>query len=853
MAPSSSSSHNNQTPWHPTLGAFWVRQKPEMDHSKAFETTEVHFKARLKALRVSGVFVVSQEFELFSGVEAYIQEKFPDGIDLLGFRMHTDETSLPLSRQPGGFYTLRDAGTDTATAVQSIFSKVRKFVMIEGCKTGFGKNGILKHVVSLCQPGVVGIGSKGSKFEVGFDPLLPGYMRFECLQSKQDVTRIYYKTENGTSQNIPVEELMLLWDLFKEKCTTLEGKQQGFELCYKLLGERNDPVAFSRIRSENKALIDSVLGDFESIRQQLLQVKVAKSGAKSIWVAMLGELEALRCELGGENDSPEIPIDEKARGKTADQIVTHRGGLFVPSWTAYQKVYRFLLGCAFIDKFKPLLMLLDEETSYGPASQAIRALSALTAHGDDNLSITTILGHYFPIMKKSYLAAKNSYHLKQWFQGISEGVCFNNMIKFIDEFHEERIRPSKEELLRVAILVGNVGEVKRLIEQGVDLSTIKIGDQSNLFFEFLLLKHSELSDESSCKATFMNKNYPDISTEDLDNQLSFISKYLAGTGNITEGVYYANLIGDVKVRGYALQACAGSAASLTNIPQAIEILQLCCDEQLLSINERNTLALEIYKMAKTFREFDGALRAARMIQEENLQFFTTKDIFNFMTEQKSLNEVIDLFEKYNTNFCLISYLLEDGISRLLNVGDFNRALQIVDSIPEKYNREIPLPAYGNPDVESMRNKNNYLISIVRLYLNEPDKARDDVRLITNDNVENKEKVLLQIAETQIAERYNGVRNYDLVFNIVNEMETPLYVELVLRQTLYVMLEENRLSEGITRVLRMGSKSKNALFLLALDFRRLKMFKNLLLLGEMTENEDLIAEAKAGIAQQNIEN
>ncbi len=678
----------------PCLNAFWVCQPPEMDHNGAFKKTLVHFEARLEALRASGVPVVSQVFEVFTQVANFIETTYPNGIDLLGFRMHADERTLPLSRQSGGSYSLGDSGTDTGSAVQNIFRSVRKFVMIEGCKTGSGKEGILKHVVSLCRPGVIGIGSKGSEFEVGFDKTLSGYMRFESLQSKQDITRIYYKTENGAVQNIPVDELMLLWDLFKEKCETPEEKQRGFELCYKLLGERNDPSTFPRIRSENKEFIDSMLGSFESIRKELLQVQVTKSGAKSIWVEMLVALEALRSELGGDQGPAEIPVDEVERAKTPDQIVTPEGALRVAPWSAYQKVYRFVLGCAFIDKYKPLLMLLDDETGFGPASQGIKALSGLVIHGNDGLSITTILAHYFTIIKKSYSSGINSHLIKDWFIGISNQVCFNNTIKFIDEFYEERIRPSREERLRIAILKGDKKEVQNLLEQGVNLNFFEAEgvslyntafEKKFLFIAFLLHEKLYPDQHSDFKTRITGLTDEKI----LDSEAVLISNYLARNQKIKNALEYVGLIISIEKKVEAASKLAVSAALLGYTPRAIKILKpyfngtISVPYKLEKARETLDKAVsEIVKIKLDLRDSSQALEALELFRFRNYSNFifpAVEKVFNILIEKNSLEEVAQLFRNKHLKVRL-DKILEIKVKELLDQGKYDLALQFANAI-----------------------------------------------------------------------------------------------------------------------------------------------------------------------------
>src|SRR5579872_2462389 len=160
MSASSSSSRASQQLWIPSSRALWVCQDLKYDHEQAFTKTLANFDARMEALRASGVTVVQEVFELYSKVAEYLRDQFPSGIDILGLRMHANETTLPLSPVSGGSYSLTDTGEPLET-IQAIFDKVCKFLLIEGCKTGFGKNGILKKAVSLCLPGVVGIGSKG--------------------------------------------------------------------------------------------------------------------------------------------------------------------------------------------------------------------------------------------------------------------------------------------------------------------------------------------------------------------------------------------------------------------------------------------------------------------------------------------------------------------------------------------------------------------------------------------------------------------------------------------------------------------------------------------------------------------
>ncbi len=736
MAPSSSSSTNSQIGrFQSTSAALWVGQDPAMDHNGAFNRTQGNFEARLEVLKASGVFVVSRVFELFKEVSEYIQSTHPEGIDLLGLRIHADEKSLPLSRKPGGSYSLANPEEGRET-IENIFSKVRKFVMIEGCKTGFGKNGILKHVVSLCRPGVVGIGSRGSEFEVGFDSVISGYMRFECLRSKQDITRIYYKTENGATQNIPVEELMLLWDLFKEKCTTPEAQQRGFELCYKLLGERNDPSTFLRIRTENEAFIHSVRGSFESIRKQLLEVEVTRSLAKSIWVEMLKGLEAVRSEFGVAQEISEIPVDQVERAMTPDQIVTDRGALRVGVSTSYQKVYRFILGCAFIDKYKPLLMLLDDGTGFGPASQAIRALSGLTIHGDDSLSITAILAHYFPVIKKSYLTARNSYLIKDWFQGVSKGVCFNNVIKFIDEFYEERILPSKEERLRIAVLKGNGVAVQRLIEQGVnfDFKEAEIEDLKNkaisnryFFVAYLIINHFSLKDKPEF-INYLSLQYSLECKEDpvflrLDSQVLSILKSLLMNRDLDLAFYCADLIKRPNRRVEAFCECIHMSSVLGKVNRAIkEFNKFYSSISRMAYFSNQDLmdrtAIGICEMACKFLEFEIALEAAQLVSGLNFKRNAFDKVFNEMLSSKkmSFEELINRFKSIP-----FGYLTFGGqINRLLETRDYSKAFDVFDEI-------------NNIDE---RNKVSEMIVMHLLDQGRPDEACIYAKKITDENIQN---------------------------------------------------------------------------------------------------------------------
>ncbi len=863
----------------PTRTALWVCQDSSLDHNKAFKSTKSNFEARLEVLKASGVFVVSRVFELFKEVSEYIQSTHPEGIDLLGLRIHADEKSLPLSRKPGGSYSLANPEEGRET-IENIFSKVRKFVMIEGCKTGFGKNGILKHVVSLCRPGVVGIGSRGSEFEVGFDSVISGYMRFECLRSKQDITRIYYKTENGATQNIPVEELMLLWDLFKEKCTTPEAQQRGFELCYKLLGERNDPSTFLRIRTENEAFIHSVRGSFESIRKQLLEVEVTRSLAKSIWVEMLKGLEAVRSEFGVAQEISEIPVDQVERAMTPDQIVTDRGALRVGVSTSYQKVYRFILGCAFIDKYKPLLMLLDDGTGFGPASQAIRALSGLTIHGDDSLSITAILAHYFPVIKKSYLTARNSYLIKDWFQGVSKGVCFNNVIKFIDEFYEERILPSKEERLRIAVLKGDGAEAQRLIEQGVNFDSPELSDtllcvqalNNGLFFVAFLFRDKrglESKDANNFKGHLIIKfkeNNP-LKLEAFDEELACISRYLAKKNRMQEAIQYANLIGSTNNQVKAKCECAISTANLSDINEAIDIIspyfpQIGNDPP--NLDSVTKMILEdthnqIMEMALKLKDFSAAWKLANLVQNNPVRFYTSaKLVFDSCMRGKSLEEVNLVFQGGRIG----SMLFLEKCKELLSEGDINQALRVADAIQhplESTEARCALVSYfnaqSNPDaaylhamkITEERTRDPLLLSTIHNYNRRqlPYAAWDVARSIIDPEVHSEALSVVANAFLKLGHPY-------LAFRVVQEIEQGSFdKEVCFRMILSFMRDQNRMQEGIFLARQLGPWATGFLQPFAKRYKEENQFEIVLEIGEAIQDATLADEASLKIAENRL--
>ncbi len=456
------------------------------DNNGVFRRTKKGFEDRIATAASSGLGSDCLVSESILAVESYIKNNYPNGLSRLYIRAHGDQTkgrgfSLTLkSTADGGVISLSTSGKQLKT-LKRICQAVQPggTLIVEGCYSGLGKNNLLKFLAGLCNPDVLVVGSKGSAFEVGFDPILNMHTRFTDVMTKKDLTRVYY-TKSGKAQNIPIDQFNILWDFLRNKIAPDDSKtlQMAYRLCYQLLGERNNLEALVKIREENKDLIASLLQDPEDVRTDFKAMTFSKKDASPVWQEMLRELENAS-DVFNHHGEKEFPITpESKRGL----IATSKGVSFHNHSTRYIAAYQFLLGCAAIEKHKTIGILYDngdKRTIENPGAMIMHSVSDQTIHTDE-LSLTEILSKEFPRFKESYLLAKKHRSeepglVKEWLTkiiGPERGGCLDKYIERNYYFHLTRLNIDNTLGLKVAIQNNNLETFKRHLNSQADLNHV---------------------------------------------------------------------------------------------------------------------------------------------------------------------------------------------------------------------------------------------------------------------------------------------------------------------------------------------------------------------------------------------
>lgn len=361
------------------------------------------------------------------------------------WRGHGSKDSFCFSQELNGVATLTADETMQAL-LKKICSKIKKdgILITESCFNGLGKNNFSEYLTGLCNAGVVVIGSKTDRSRIQIAPGLPRYQRFYDQHGK-DATRIYFKTELGKVQNISSEEFNILWGF-------LRSSPEAVDLCYRLLGERNDPEVYAKIRAENQELLARFLGDHQAFKERMKTERVTRVDVGSLWQEMFKSVEGCS-RFSSISTMREEPVPFKLRHVDLD--IDENNTL---TWvnkkqlSDEEKAYFFLLGVAALQKYKSVFQLHDnrDERSNRFLSEAIYAFSGLSLHAKDSLTPFQRMQIAIQTVKSSYELAKNKNIIDKWFNIFVHDICVDAIINKLNAFYEAELCAEAAQMAKTA-------------------------------------------------------------------------------------------------------------------------------------------------------------------------------------------------------------------------------------------------------------------------------------------------------------------------------------------------------------------------------------------------------------------
>jgi len=448
------------------------------DKVGAFTGTEAQFLARVETAARNGLTVDTKVFQTLAEVAEYLQSTYPNGVDQLHFRGHGTPTKCTLTSADGGVISSELAGGHLAD-LESICKSVRPggILATESCNNGLGKDNLLKFLAGHVQPGVFVLGSRSSEFSIECAQDLPNRIRY--IGSKGDESRCYFKSSEGKVQHVCLPEVDALWNFLSSVKSNFSEKE-GYDFCSEAVGLSRAPSEIEKFKRKHQELIKSLFHELEAM---LRTISLQKGEAPTIWTEMLDDLEKLHASdqfFAYEGPSELILAP---RFESQELLVDGKGtfhNLHIPDST-YVKIYLFLLGCAYVDKYKTLFMLLDNgeritKTSDNPSIRLIYALSNLAIHPNQYATLTeTVLGRVHRQIKECYQLAKQHGRIKEWFEAIgsTEDPCFDAYMEKISEFHFNELHLEERDLkLKKAIESNDLGAFRELIEAGIDIYSL---------------------------------------------------------------------------------------------------------------------------------------------------------------------------------------------------------------------------------------------------------------------------------------------------------------------------------------------------------------------------------------------
>jgi len=410
----------------------------QIDPNHAFISTKRGLNKRISVLKEDGLRVDHfTSFMTFAEVAESLRKKFPNGIHMMTWRGHGNFDRFELSKDPCGIAFMH---TDAPShePVEQICRAIEKggLLATESCFNGAGKENLLKHLAGLCRSGVVVIGSRIDEMDIQIQPGVPHYYRCFSLTG-DDQTRIYYKTQAGPVQNISPKHVDILWKFLGNSPAT-------FDLCYQLLGERNDPESYAEVLQENQMLLKAHLSDVNAVKQSLLSVPVCRSVVSPIWLEMLEELEIHTGDVSLHG--LQIPFSQRTSELVIeDDKMTWAGR----SLTSQEVAYQFLLGMAMLQQYKPLFQLLGNSKqgiSDSKLAECIYALTGLALHPAKGMPFYNKLSMAIQTVKNSYLLAKERGKIEEWIEVLvnESRSCVDATINGLQEFYEQEILSAPE-------------------------------------------------------------------------------------------------------------------------------------------------------------------------------------------------------------------------------------------------------------------------------------------------------------------------------------------------------------------------------------------------------------------------
>ncbi|MBS0652171.1 MAG: leucine-rich repeat domain-containing protein [Verrucomicrobia bacterium] len=445
------------------------------DKVGAFRDTEAQFLARVETAALNGLAVDTKVFRTLAEVAEYLQSTYPGGVDQLHFRGHGTPKTCTLTSIDGGVVSTELAGEHQAS-LEKICKSVRPggVLATESCNNGLGKDNLLKFLATLVRPGVFVLGSRVSEFSIEFARDLPKHIRYVGLEG--DESRCYFKSAEERVHHVSLVEVDALWNFFNSSEFDLP-LEKIYDFCCEAVGLSRFPSEMEKFKKAHTEIIKRLCHEVEA---KLRNIHLQKEEVPVIWREMLEALENLHNSGGPFTYSGATTLALAPRLESHELQVDGKGtfhNLFIPDNT-YVKVYLFLLGCAYVDQFKTLFMMLDNGeritgTSDNPAIRMIYALSNLAIHPNRHETLSeTVLGRVHRQIKESFLLAKQHDRVKEWFEAIAstEDPCFDAHMEKISEFHFNELHLEERDLkLKRAVESNDMAAFRELISEGIDI------------------------------------------------------------------------------------------------------------------------------------------------------------------------------------------------------------------------------------------------------------------------------------------------------------------------------------------------------------------------------------------------
>ncbi|MBS0651268.1 MAG: hypothetical protein JSR93_08900 [Verrucomicrobia bacterium] len=445
------------------------------DKVGAFTDTEAQFLARVETAARNGLTVDTKVFKTLAEIAEYLQSTYTNGVDQLHFRGHGTPTKCILTSVDGGVVSSELTG-DHQADLESICKSVRTggILATESCNNGLGKDNLLKFLAGLVRPGVFVLGSRSSEFSIEFAQDLPKHIRY--IGSKADESRCYFKSSEGKVHHVNLPEVDALWHLFRSDMSEF-SIQKVYDFCSEAVALSRAPSEIEKFKGEHQELIITLYHEVEAM---LRTIPLQKGDAPALWIEMLDDLEKLHASDPAFAYEGPTELILAPRLESHELLVDGKGtfhNLHIPDNT-YVKIYLFLLGCAYVDKYKTLFMMLDNgeritATSDNPSIRLIYALSNLAIHPNRYSTLSeTVLGRVHRQIKECYQLAKQHGRIKEWFEAIgsTEDPCFDAYMEKISEFHFNELHLEERDLkLKRAIESNDLEAFRALVDEGIDI------------------------------------------------------------------------------------------------------------------------------------------------------------------------------------------------------------------------------------------------------------------------------------------------------------------------------------------------------------------------------------------------